>query len=154
MDANDVARLRGVINKLSRQFNLSATDEGLTPAQASALGLIAAEGPLSLAELTEIEGLNPTMVSRVVGALDGAGLVRRAQDPRDLRAGMVEITQAGRDTHERIREARGEVVSEYLNRLSPTDRDAILAVLPALEALTREFRFHPLRSNSRGTATS
>src|ERR1700704_146286 len=65
MDANDVARLRNVINKLSRQFNLSAPDEGLTPAQPSALGLVAGEGPLSLAELTEIEGLNPTMVSRV-----------------------------------------------------------------------------------------
>jgi DNA-binding MarR family transcriptional regulator len=149
MDANDVARLRSVINKLSRQFNLSATDEGLTPAQASALGLVAAEGPLSLAELTEIEGLNPTMVSRVVGKLDGAGLVRRIPQPQDQRAAMVEITPAGAETHARIRDARGEVVSEYLNRLSASDREAILAVLPALEALARELRFDPLASHAR-----
>jgi DNA-binding MarR family transcriptional regulator len=149
MDANDVARLRNVINKLSRQFNLSATDEGLTPAQASALGLVAGEGPLSLAELTEIEGLNPTMVSRVVGKLDGAGLVRRIAHPQDQRAAIVEITQAGTETHERIRAARGDVVSEYLNRLSASDRAAILAVLPALEALAKELRFDPLPSHSR-----
>jgi DNA-binding MarR family transcriptional regulator len=149
MDANDVARLRSVINKLSRQFNLSATDEGLTPAQASALGLVAAEGPLSLAELTEIEGLNPTMVSRVVGKLDGAGLVRRIPQPQDQRAAMVEITPEGAETHARIRDARGEVVSEYLNRLSASDREAILAVLPALEALARELRFDPLASHAR-----
>jgi DNA-binding MarR family transcriptional regulator len=149
MDANDVARLRSVINKLSRQFNLSATDEGLTPAQASALGLVAFEGPLSLAELTEIEGLNPTMVSRVVGKLDGAGLVKRVPHPQDLRAAMVEITPAGAEMHARIRAARGEVVSEYLDRLSASDRAAILAVLPALEALARELRFDPLPSHSR-----
>jgi DNA-binding MarR family transcriptional regulator len=144
MDANDVARLRSVVNKLSRQFNLSATDEGLTPAQASALGLVAGEGPLGLAELTEIEGLNPTMVSRVVGHLDSVGLVRRVPHPNDLRSAMVEITPIGVETHARIRAARSEVVTEYLNRLSAADRAAILAVLPALEALAQELRYDPL----------
>jgi DNA-binding MarR family transcriptional regulator len=143
MDTNDVARLRTVINKLSRQFNASATDEGLTPAQASALGLVVGDGPLTLAELTEIEGLNPTMVSRVVGKLDDAGLVRRVPKPADLRSVTVEVTAAGREIHERIKSARGTVVTEYLNRLSSVDRDAILGVLPALEALAREFRAKP-----------
>lgn len=146
MDTNDVARLRTVINKLSRQFNASATDEGLTPAQASALGLIVTEGPLTLTELTEIEGLNPTMVSRVVGKLDDAGLVRRVPKPADLRSVTVEVTVAGRETQQRIKAARGEVVTEYLDRLSTVDRDAILGVLPALEALAREFRAKPTRS--------
>src|ERR1700710_575697 len=103
MDTNDVARLRTVINKLSRQFNASATDEGLTPAQASALGLVATVGPLTLTELTEIEGLNPTMVSRVIGKLEDVGLVRRVPKPADLRSVTVEVTAAGRDTQTRIK---------------------------------------------------
>ncbi|MDQ1545690.1 MAG: hypothetical protein QOH69_594 [Actinomycetota bacterium] len=146
MDTNNVARLRTVINKLSRQFNASATDEGLTPAQASALGLIVTEGSLTLTELTEIEGLNPTMVSRVVGKLDEAGLVRRVPKPADLRSVTVEATIAGTEAHQRIKAARGQVVTEYLNRLSVADRDAIERVLPALEALAREFRARPARS--------
>ncbi|MEJ1229789.1 MAG: MarR family transcriptional regulator [Galbitalea sp.] len=130
-----------MINKLSRQFNLSATDEGLTPAQASCLGVIDGGGPLSLTELTRIEGLHPTMMSRVVGKLDELGLVRRVANPDDLRSAVVEMTETGRQTHERIKAARGKVASEYLNRLSEEDRVAILAVLPALEALAQELRF-------------
>jgi DNA-binding MarR family transcriptional regulator len=138
MDADDVARLRSVINKLARRFNVTATDEELTPAQASALAIVASRGPLSLAQLTSIEGLNPTMVSRVVGVLVDSGLVHRIQNPDDLRAGVVEITPNGAATHERIKEARGAVLSEYLNRLSPEERSAIFLGLPALEALANE----------------
>jgi DNA-binding MarR family transcriptional regulator len=141
MEEDDVARLRSVINKLSRQFNASAVDEGLTPSQASALGLIVKDGPLSLSELTEREGLNPSMVSRIVGHLDAAGLVKRTPNPEDLRAGKVEVTPEGRTVQARIMAARGRVASAYLDRLSGHDRDAIVAVLPALEALAREFRF-------------
>ncbi len=145
MDADVVARLRGVINRLARQFNASATDEGLTPSQASALGLIAFRGPLSLAELAELEGLNPTMVSRVVGKLDEIGLIRRVQNPRDLRAGLVEITATGLAAHERIKAERGKVVADCLSRLPDSDREAIEAVLPALEALAGELRAGPPR---------
>ncbi len=143
MDADYVARLRSVINKLSRRFNVAATDEKLTPAQASALALVATRGPLSLAQLTSIEGLNPTMVSRIVGRLVAFGLVRRIQNPDDLRAGVVEITPQGSATQERVKEAKGAVVTDYLNRLSPDDRAAIHDVLPALEALARELSINP-----------
>ena len=54
MDAQAVARLRGVIARLSRQLNASATHEGLTPSQASALGLIDWRGELSLTELADL----------------------------------------------------------------------------------------------------
>ena len=148
MDTEDVARLRSVINKLSRQFNVSATDEGLTPAQASALALVASRGPLTLPELTSMEGLNPSMVSRVIGHLDEAGLVRRGQNPDDLRSGVVEITAMGLTMHERIKLARGAVVSDYLNQLSEGDRDAITGVLPALEALAMKFSREPQQSPS------
>ncbi|MDT7600333.1 MAG: hypothetical protein QOK26_2410, partial [Pseudonocardiales bacterium] len=77
MDVELVARLRGVISKLARQLNATSTDEGLTPTQYSVLGLIAVRGPLGLTELTELEGLNPTMLSRVVRKLDDEGLISR-----------------------------------------------------------------------------
>jgi DNA-binding MarR family transcriptional regulator len=143
MDADVTARLRGVINKLSRQFNASATGEGLTPSQASALGLIAWRGPLSLAQLADIEGLNPTMVSRIVGKLDEDGLARRVQNPQDLRSGLVEITEVGTAMHERIKAERGKVVAECLGRLPEADREAIVAALPALEALAGALRSVP-----------
>ncbi|GAB3742029.1 MarR family winged helix-turn-helix transcriptional regulator [Microlunatus parietis] len=140
MDTDEVARLRAVIGRLSRQLNASATHEGLTPSQASALGLIGGRGPLSLAELARLESLNPTMVSRIVGRLDELGLIRRRQNPDDLRAAWVEITPDGRAMTERIRDSRGQVVQACLDRLDHPDREAIAAALPALEHLVDELK--------------
>ena len=77
MDADLVTRLRRVVGKLTRELNVSATDAGLTPTQASVLGLIVGRGPLGLANLIDLERLNPTMLSRVIGKLDDAGLISR-----------------------------------------------------------------------------
>jgi DNA-binding MarR family transcriptional regulator len=140
MDTETVGRLRAVISKLSRQLNASAAGEGLTPSQASALGLIAGRGPLSLTELASLEGLNPTMLSRIVGKLDDARLIRRVQNPNDLRSANVEITEDGRMIHELIRSEQAAVVSQCVARL-PTDQQELLAAsLPALEALVTELK--------------
>jgi DNA-binding MarR family transcriptional regulator len=135
LDAETPARLRAVVGKLSRRLNSLARGSGLTPSQLSALGVIARSGPLRLSELAEIESVNPTMLSRVVAALDEAGLVRRRTDPDDRRAGLLEVTASGRRTHDRLRAERGRVLTTGLERLPPHDLAALEAALPALEAL-------------------
>jgi DNA-binding MarR family transcriptional regulator len=135
MDVELVARLRAVIGRLARQLNETSTGEGLTPTQYSVLALVRTRGPLGLTELTELEGLNPTMVSRVIRVLDDAGLVLRSPDPGDMRAARLEITPAGEQMHERIRERRTSVLTECLNRLPPQTAAALLDSVPRLEAL-------------------
>jgi DNA-binding MarR family transcriptional regulator len=135
MDAELLARLRGVIPRLARQFNETSTGEDLTPTQYSVLALVRARGPLGLAELTELEGLNPTMLSRIVRALDERGLIRRLPDPSDMRAARVEVTPEGERVHGRVREQRTRVLSECLERLPPQTVDLLLAAVPAMEAL-------------------
>jgi hypothetical protein len=87
MDSDAVIRLRRVVLKLARQLNAASREEGLTPTQASVLGIATVRGPLSLAELTELEGINPTMLSRVIGKLDEYGLINRLRDPEDYAEG-------------------------------------------------------------------
>ncbi|HET6502358.1 MAG TPA: MarR family transcriptional regulator [Amycolatopsis sp.] len=140
MDAEEVSRLRVVIFRLARQLNATSTGEGLTPTQASVLGLVAFRGPLGLAELADLEGLNPTMVSRVVRKLDEDGLIQRLPDPADLRAARVEATAEGRLVHERVRELRTRKVSECVERLPEVTAKQLLAALPALEALAEELK--------------
>jgi DNA-binding MarR family transcriptional regulator len=135
MDVELVARLRAVIGRLARQLNEASTGEGLTPTQYSVLALVRTRGPLGLAELTELEGLNPTMVSRVIRVLDDAGLILRLPDPSDMRAARLEITPAGEQMHERIKEARTDVLNECLSRLPAPTAAALLDSVPALEAL-------------------
>jgi DNA-binding MarR family transcriptional regulator len=148
MDSESVSRLRAVINRMARQFNTTSTEAGLTPSQASALGVVASRGPLGLAELAEIEGLNPSMLSRIVGKLDDLGLINRQPDPDDLRAAQVKITPDGAMAHERIRAQRTLVVSECLDRLSESTVDSLTNALPALESLAEELRLASTRARA------
>jgi DNA-binding MarR family transcriptional regulator len=134
-DNESAARLRRVIVRLARTLNDSASAEGLSPSQASVLAVIGARGPLALAALAEFEGINPTMLSRIVTKLDGDGLIRRMPNPDDQRAALVEATEQGRETSERIRAARTAVVTKLARGLPPRTAAALLVALPALEAM-------------------
>lgn len=140
MDDETVIRLRRVILRLARQLNAASVGEGLTPTQASVLGLVNFRGPLGLTELTEIEGLNPTMLSRVVGKLDSFGLIRRLRDPDDFRAARVEVTAEGRQAYQRIAAQRAAILSERVADLPPEQEEALIAALPALENLAEDLR--------------
>jgi DNA-binding MarR family transcriptional regulator len=138
MDDETVIRLRRVILRLARQLNAASAGEGLTPTQASVLGIVTNRGPLGLTELTEIEGLNPTMLSRVVGKLDSFGLIRRLRDPDDFRAARVEVTAEGKRAYQRIAAQRAAILSERVADLPPDQAGALITALPALENLAED----------------
>lgn len=140
MDDDTVIRLRRVVLRLARQLNAASREEGLSPTQASVLGMTATRGPLSLAELTELEGINPTMLSRVIGKLDSYDLIKRLRDPDDFRAARVEITPKGARVYERIRAQRSAVISESVTGLPADQQAALIAALPALENLADDLR--------------
>jgi DNA-binding MarR family transcriptional regulator len=140
MDNDTVIRLRRVVLKLARQLNAASREEGLTPTQASVLGITTMRGPLSLAELTELEGINPTMLSRVIGTLDSYGLINRLRDPDDFRAARVEVTPKGKTVYERITAQRMTVISESVGGLAAGQQTALLEALPALENLAEDLR--------------
>jgi DNA-binding MarR family transcriptional regulator len=140
IDEETVIRLRRVVLRLARQLNAASLGEGLTPTQASVLSIVTHRGPLGLTELTEIEGLNPTMLSRVVGKLDSFGLIRRLRDPEDFRAARVEVTPEGKQANQRIAAQRAAILSERVSGLPPEQEAALVEALPALENLAEDLR--------------
>lgn len=140
MDDDGAIRLRRVISKLARELNASSTGAGLTPSQASVLGLIVARGPLSLGELGQLEGLNPTMLSRVISRLHALGLIERIPDPADLRSASVLSTPAGRRADTEVKSRRAAAVSRCLGLLPPDQVELISGALPALEELADTMR--------------
>lgn len=93
-----------------------------------------------MSELAESEGINPTMLSRVVSDLAGAGLVERVSDANDRRAAWVGITRKGKRLAERMRAERTEAVNSAMRGLSTAEQRRIEDALPALEALAEELR--------------
>jgi DNA-binding MarR family transcriptional regulator len=140
MDADNAIRLRRVIGHLARQLNASSTGAGLTPSQASVLGLIVARGPLSLVELGKLEGLNPTMLSRVISRLAAMDLINRIPDPEDLRSASVVSADEGRRVDQQIKARRAAAVSECMRSLGADDVAALTTALPALERLAEAMR--------------
>jgi len=112
----------------------------LTPSQISVLFTIVRLGPLGLSEVAEIEGLNPTMLSRITAGLCEQSLIERIQDPNDKRAAMVKPTSGGRRMRERIHRERTRTLSEHLDALTDEDRRALLAALPVLEELAAQLK--------------
>lgn len=135
IDPNDVVRLRAVIGRLSRQLNVSVADVGLSPSQLSVLGSVARRGPLGIGDLAEREGINPTMLSRIVGKLDDAGLISRIPHPDDGRAALVEATATGRKLHQRVQAQRAKLLADRLEQLEPQQAASVVAALDALEQL-------------------
>ena len=135
MEIEEAARLRRAVVQLARALNATALEPGLTPTQASVLGIIAVRGPLAVSEVARIERLNPSMTSRTVAALDASGLVTRTPDPGDRRAVITEITPEGRRLHAQVRHERASIMQRAADRLAAEDHRKLLDALDSLESL-------------------
>jgi DNA-binding MarR family transcriptional regulator len=134
-DIDEVARLRVALAKISRAIDRMSAEDGYTRTQLSVLGTVARLKSVGMGELAEIEGLNPTMLSRVVGQLEAGGLISRGVGETDRRSVQVQATPAGRSLHLKLRRRRTEVLTQQLAELPPGLAVDLLASLPALEAL-------------------
>ncbi len=154
----DVARLRVALARISRAVDRMSAEAGYTRTQLSVLGTVARLKSVGMGELADIEALNPTMLSRVVGQLEAAGLISRGIDAEDRRSVRVQPTAAGRSLHLKLRKRRTDVLGRQLAALPAGQADDLLATLPALEALAdqmhasaRSHRLAPPDSISTGT---
>jgi DNA-binding MarR family transcriptional regulator len=142
LDTQTAQRVRIVSGRLARA--LRPTEAGLaadlTPTRVIVLLSTERNGPIRLSEVAESEGLNPTLLSRTVASLADAGLIARSADPADRRSAWVEVTNAGRELAQRIRDQRTASVDHALAQLSAEERRSIEAALPALEHLAQRLQ--------------
>jgi DNA-binding MarR family transcriptional regulator len=134
-DGEDVARLRIALARIGRVLDRQSRGDTLTRTQTSVLATVARLGPVRLSELAEIEGVNPTMLSRIVGKLEDTGLLRRRPDPGDGRVALVEVTEDGVAEHARLRAERTQFLTARLTAMPEALAAELLASLPALESL-------------------
>jgi DNA-binding MarR family transcriptional regulator len=150
MDDEFVDRLRGALTRISRRIDRQVSGDGLSMTQLSVLAIVDLRGPIGLGELAEIEGINPTMLSRVIGKFEEAGLIQRRVDPDDRRAALVEATAAGRRLRNRLLVERSRLLADSLAALPTATVEALTQALPALEALGESL---PIRGGNAVTGT-
>lgn len=138
-----IARLSSVLRAARWQ---AAGAEGLNPAQADALELLASrpEG-MRLKALAEQLAVSAASASDTVSALVAKGLVEKRADARDGRALALHLTRGGRASLRRVGKGGGFML-DALGALPDSQAEALYAALLALiGGLQRDARFPPLR---------
>ena len=133
-------RLRTAVARLGRSLRLTHVDGNLSPSQREVLFTITRRGPMRFSELAANEGLNPTMLSRIVSHLETAKLVERSSDQADARVVHLESTDAGRTLVQEMRSERTDALLFALERMPNDQREELIGALPALESLVETLR--------------
>lgn len=133
VDSELATRLRLAVGRLARRIRLATND--IPPLQLSALATLDKHGPLRSGELAAREAVTAPTMTRVLSSLAERGLVTRQTDPTDARSVRVSLSPAGVETLARIRSERTALLGARVARLTDEQRAALIAALPALEAL-------------------
>lgn len=136
-DPEAIARLRVAVGRIARRLRQS-NPGGLTVTQLSALVTIEQRGSVKLGDLAGLEGIAPSTLSRIIASLEEAGLVARSPDPDDRRSSWMSLTADGRRVLSEVRTERTVALGRRVGALSPDERRALFAALPALERLAGE----------------
>ena len=137
VEAELASRMRLAVMRLGRRLRHQASSD-LTPSQLSALSSVQRLGPLTLGELSAVEGVRPPTLTKVVAALEDKGLVARHTDPADRRVSRVQATPAGSQLLARSRSRTDAYLARQLASLGPDDQEALARAVALIEALLEQ----------------
>lgn len=98
----------------------------LAPRHLRAFALVALEGPISVSELADREGLAVSTASLLVTQLADAGVVERREDECDRRRTLVSVAPAHRKESEQVLESLLAPLRRAFERLGPAAGRALL----------------------------
>jgi DNA-binding MarR family transcriptional regulator len=131
-------RLHSAAIHLLRRARREDAAMGLPPAQASALSvLVFGGGARTLSALAQIEQVKAPTMTRIVDALERAGLAQRQPDPIDRRKLSIAATAMGVRVMQQGRARRVKALAPLLSDLDRSERatlDAAIALLARLQA--------------------
>jgi DNA-binding MarR family transcriptional regulator len=128
--------LRAAFGKLKRRLREQADVGDLTPSQVSVLLRLEKDGAATASSLARAEGMRPQSMASVVAALETAGLVSGASDPKDGRQTLLSLTDACRKWVQEGRAARQDWLSRTIAaRLTLKEQDHLAAAVELLARL-------------------
>ena len=123
--------------------SLAAVDPPLTLPQFRALVVLAERGPMKLASLADLLGVNASTALRMVERLRAADVVSRRTNPEVRREVILELTANGRRVvGEGLAARRGEIAA-IVARMPARDRSGLVAGLRAFGEAGGERPFDP-----------
>jgi DNA-binding MarR family transcriptional regulator len=133
MDLAD--RLHSVAIHLLRRARREDAAMGLPPAQASVLSVLVFGGARTLSALADVEQVKAPTMTRIVDALERAGLAQRQPDADDRRKFNIAATAAGVRLMQQGRSRRVKALAQLLADLDRNERAALDTAIVLLARL-------------------
>jgi DNA-binding MarR family transcriptional regulator len=131
--------LRAPILKVSRKLRHEGQKLGLSAQDVLILGYLKRNPGAGVSELADFEQISRPTMSSHIKRLEAAGWLTRADDAEDGRRQGLSVTPAGARKHEAIQRHRTDWLAARLLRLTPAEREVLMAAAgPLLKLVTVE----------------
>jgi DNA-binding MarR family transcriptional regulator len=111
--------------------SIGQVDETITISQFRTLVILANRGPINLATLAGLLGVQPSATGRMVDRLVAAGLIDRLPHPTSRRELLAALTRRGRDVVRRVTAHRRAEIAAIVEKMPPAERHGLVRALTA-----------------------
>jgi DNA-binding MarR family transcriptional regulator len=109
---------------------------GLTPSQRAVLATVVKQGPLTAAQLAELEHVSPQAIAQSLTELKALRLVRSEPDPRDGRKKLIHAESSASELIGSLASGRSSFLAQAIDAtVSPAERADLEKAIELLERL-------------------
>jgi DNA-binding MarR family transcriptional regulator len=130
--------LRLGANRLSRRLRAQRPRDALSTARLAVLADLYRDGDQTAGQLAAAQRVQPQSLTRVLAALEGAGLIARRRDLTDRRQVRLTLSAAGATALADDMALRDRWLSTALTRLTPAERALLHLAGELMERLAAE----------------
>ncbi|WP_116134897.1 MarR family winged helix-turn-helix transcriptional regulator [Trinickia diaoshuihuensis] len=130
-----VAELMPAIGQLVRKLRSEAHSSEFNLSEASVLGRLERDGPMTTADLARAESMRPQSMKSILSILEEQGCVERKPHPTDGRQILFVLTSKGLEARRQRSMAKRDWLVEALAKLDPTELRTLAAALPIIRRL-------------------
>ncbi|MGB9224469.1 MarR family transcriptional regulator [Mycobacterium sp.] len=114
--------------------SIALVDETITIPQFRTLVILSNRGPVNLATLATLLGVQPSATGRMVDRLVSAGLIDRLPHPTSRRELLAALTKRGQDVVRQVTTHRRVEIARIVEQMPPGERHGLVRALTAFTA--------------------
>jgi DNA-binding MarR family transcriptional regulator len=122
--------------------SISQVDETITIPQFRTLVILSNRGPINLATLASLLGVQPSATGRMVDRLVAAELIDRLPHPTSRRELLAALTKRGREVVRKVTEYRRAEIAQIVEKMPVAERHGLIRALTAFSAAGGEPDVH------------
>lgn len=114
--------------------SIAQVDETITIPQFRTLVILSNRGPINLATLATLLGVQPSATGRMVDRLVGAGMIDRLPHPTSRRELLAALTKRGREVVAKVTANRRAEIARIVEQMPAAERHGLVRALTAFTA--------------------